>query len=105
VLVWNYHDDDVAVADAAVTLAVKGLKAKSVRVREFRMDAEHSNAYAVWLKMGSPQKPTAAQYAALEKTGKLAELGPESTVAVKGGSAGVRMDLPRQGVELVRLSW
>jgi xylan 1,4-beta-xylosidase len=116
VLVWNYHDDDVATASAAVTVAVKGLKGKSVRVREFRMDAAHGNAYAAWLKMGSPQKPTAEQVAALEEAGKLAELGslpgsesPDpghpNVVAVKKGSAEVRMDLPRQGVELVRLSW
>jgi xylan 1,4-beta-xylosidase len=105
VLVWNYHDDDVAVADAAVTLAVKGLKGKSVRVQEFRMDAEHSNAYAVWLKMGSPQKPTAAQYAELETAGKLAELKPEAAVSLRSGMAEVKMELPRQGVELVRLSW
>jgi xylan 1,4-beta-xylosidase len=105
VLVWNYHDDDVAVADAAVTLAVKGLLGKSVRVQEFRMDAGHSNGYAAWLKMGSPQKPTPAQYAELEKAGKLSELKPESVLAVKDKNAEVKMNLPRQGVELVRLSW
>jgi xylan 1,4-beta-xylosidase len=69
------------------------------------MDAAHGNAYAVWLKTGSPQKPTAAQYQELEKAGKLVYLETDRTAVVRDGVAEVRMDLPRQGVELVQLRW
>ena len=50
--------------------------------------------------MGSPQQPTPAQYARLEKAGQLAELNAPRTVRVKDASATLRFMLPRQGVSL-----
>ena len=46
------------------------------RVTHYRIDETHSNSYSAWLKMGSPQKPTPAQYAELEKASELQELRP-----------------------------
>src|SRR5688572_823184 len=69
VMVWHYHDDEVAGADAAVSVDVAGLAGDGVRVTEYRIDEGHSNAFAAWKKMGSPQKPSAQQYAELEKAG------------------------------------
>jgi xylan 1,4-beta-xylosidase len=101
VLVWNYDDVDLPAAAAAVTIKVEGMPGgEPVRAEEYRMDAGHGNAYAAWLKMGSPQSPTAAQQAELEKTGSLA-----SMPAVLGYFGEAKLALPRQGVSLVRLSW
>ncbi len=69
------------------------------------MDASHSNAYAVWKQMGSPQKPTATQQQELVKAGKLERVVAAHPVAVKGGTAHLQMVLARQGVTLVRLRW
>ncbi len=101
VLVWNYHDVDLPALPASVTLNVTGLpEGKTVRAEEFRMDAEHSNAYGTWLKMGSPQRPTPAQQRELERAGSL------FAVRVPIDAAGVvRITLPRQGVSLVRVTW
>jgi len=50
VLAWHYYDDDVAGPDAAVTLSLEGLGVKhgKAKLQHFRIDATHSNAYAVW---------------------------------------------------------
>jgi xylan 1,4-beta-xylosidase len=55
--------------------------------------------------MGSPQEPTGEQYAAMERAGQLAELGEASPLAIKDGSASVRVTLPRQAVALLVVEW
>ncbi|MHB1021883.1 MAG: GH39 family glycosyl hydrolase [Acidobacteriaceae bacterium] len=105
VLVWNYHDDDVPAPSAPVQLRVAGLAARQVRVEQFRMDGQHSNAYTAWQKMGSPQHPTTKQYAELEKAGKLQRMKAAQTIKPEQGTAQMHFDLPRQGVALVKMTW
>jgi xylan 1,4-beta-xylosidase len=102
VMVWHYHDDDVPGPAANVELTVRGLpdSAGTLRMRQFRIDGEHSNAFTAWKKMGSPQEPSAKQYAELEKAGQLAELATKD-VEADGGTANVKISLPRQAVSLL----
>jgi xylan 1,4-beta-xylosidase len=106
VLVWHYHDDDVAGDDAAVTLSLAGLPIATgeATVEHCRVDETHSNAFTAWKAMGSPQEPSAEQYSELVAAGLLAE--PErSEAAIAGSAAEVTFALKRQGVSLVVLSW
>ncbi|MCS0584210.1 hypothetical protein NX784_21675 [Massilia pinisoli] len=105
VMVWNYHDDDVIDAGSPVELRIAGIPAKQVQMHHYRIDQEHSNSYAAWKRMGSPANPTPAQVAELRKAGDLAELGPATTVGTRDGTATVRMQLPRQAVSLVTLTY
>jgi xylan 1,4-beta-xylosidase len=104
VLVWNYHDDDVTVPPTSVEIHMNGLTQKRVQVEQLRMDDAHSNSYHAWLVLGSPAKPTKEQQAALERTGKLQALDPPRTFTVVNGKLTLPLLLPRQGVELVRIS-
>ena len=106
VMLWHYHDDDEPGASAAVELALNALPVPQgeVKVRQFRIDEEHSNAFTAWKRMGSPQSPTAEQYSQLERAGKLASLADQS-VAVKEGKATLRLELPRQAVSLLVFEW
>jgi xylan 1,4-beta-xylosidase len=105
VMVWHYHDDDVAGPDAAVDLSIPGLPVKTgkAKLTHYRIDETHSNAYTVWKALGSPQQPTKEQYAQLEEAGQLAELDKATTVKIENGEAKVRFNLPRQGVSLLTL--
>jgi xylan 1,4-beta-xylosidase len=106
VMLWNYHDDETAAAPSAVNVTVAGVPRKKIRVSEFRIDGAHSNAYALWQAMGSPQRPTAAQLAQLrEAGGKLDLAEPAHDVAVTGGSVELPVSLPRQSVSLFVLDW
>jgi xylan 1,4-beta-xylosidase len=105
VLVWNYHDDDIIDAGSPVELRIAGIPAKRVQMRHYRIDQEHSNSYAAWKRMGSPAQPTPAQVAELQKASELAELAPASTLQTTDGTATVRMQLPRQAVSLVTLTY
>jgi xylan 1,4-beta-xylosidase len=105
VLVWNYHDDDVTAPASDVEVTIAGLPVDRVTVSHDRVDDDHGNAYSRWKAMGSPQPPTPAQYAELERAGLTTALGPAEPLAVSNGRAVVRFTLPRQGVALVRLTW
>jgi xylan 1,4-beta-xylosidase len=102
-LIWNYHDDIVPVAAAKVNFSVKlpaGFPAQ-VRLTHYRMDTTHSNAYTAWLKMGSPQTPTAAQTAQLKAAMALETLAPPALLTAVNGTVSQSFDLPRHGVSLI----
>jgi xylan 1,4-beta-xylosidase len=107
VLAWHYHDDDVPGPAAQISLILSGLPAASgeARLQHFRIDEDHSNGFAAWKRMGSPQQPTPDQYAQLEKSAQLAPLRAPENVRVQEGKATIEISLPRQGVSLLQLNW
>jgi xylan 1,4-beta-xylosidase len=105
VLLWNYHDNDVIDNGSPVNVTIKGIPAKKVVMTHYRIDQEHSNSYAAWKKMGSPANPSKAQIAALEKVSKLATLGAPKTLQVHDQQLVVKMQLPRQAVSFIKLSY
>lgn len=107
VMLWHYHDDDVAGPDAAVELKITGVEVPGhvMRMREYRVDKEHSNAYSAWQRMGSPQQPTEEQYLALEAAAQLAEISEPRLLFVRDGNAALEVSLPRQAVSLFVIEW
>ncbi|MDE3067576.1 MAG: beta-xylosidase [Verrucomicrobiota bacterium] len=107
VLVWHYHDDGAPGPAAEVELDIDGLPGRvaKVRVRHFRIDADHSDAFTIWQRMGSPLRPTPEQFAQLEKAGQLAELGPPQNLRVQDGQMDLKFDLPREAVSLLVIDW
>jgi xylan 1,4-beta-xylosidase len=105
VLLWHYHDEDVAGPDADVTLSLASLPYADgpVRMRRFRVDGRHGNAFERWKAMGSPQDPTPQQRAELVRSGRLTELAAE-TLTVRRGEATARLRLPRQAVALLEIA-
>jgi len=106
VLVWNYHDDDLPAAAAAITLTIEGLPAGRATITHDRIDDDHSNSYAAWLKMGSPQTPTPAQYAALDQASALQPLKPARPLTIgRDGRVIETFELPRKSVSFVKIVW
>jgi xylan 1,4-beta-xylosidase len=106
VMIWNYHDkNDIDEPVAPVTLSVKNIPSKKVLLTHYRIDQEHSNSFTAWKKMGSPQNPTPAQIAELEKAGQLEMLESPRWVTIKGGTTTVQFNLPRQGVSFIKMTW
>ena len=107
VMLWNYHDDDVPAPDADVQVSVAGIPAgvKRVLLEHYRIDDTHSNSYTVWQRMGSPQSPTAEQYAELKAAGQLELLTSPQWLDVSGGKVRIDTTLPRQATSLMHLKW
>ena len=106
VLLWNYHDDDVAAEPTRVKLSINGIPVhRALKVKEYSMDANHSNAYAEWKKMGNPSAPTEDQFRTLQTAAKL-QGGPlTSSISDKDHIVELPITLERQGVMLVELTW
>jgi len=107
VLIWHYQDEDVPGPEATISLVISGLQSDVTRVqtRHYRIDQEHSNAYALWKQIGSPQNPTPEQHRELERAGQLQLLGSPRWIGTSRGEVELRFSLPLQALSLVQLSW
>lgn len=106
IMVWNYHDDNnPGVAPSPVKIKLAGLPAGAATVQQYRIDDNHSNAYEVWKKMGSPSSPTIAQKETLKKAGKLETMGPPQKIKATAGQATIDVSLPSHSVALYQLTW
>ncbi|MGY2734491.1 GH39 family glycosyl hydrolase [Sphingomonas sp. UYP23] len=94
-LLWNYHDDDVAGPAAAVHVSLAGKHGAVARL--WRVDASHGNAFGAWQAMGSPVRPSADQVARLQAASRLVA----EPLALSAG--GIDVTIPRQGVALIEL--
>ena len=74
-------------------------------LEEYRIDAGHSNAFEAWKQMGSPQEPSAEQYARLKAAGQLETMGSPRWVTVEDGGGRAEIELPRESVDLLRITW
>ena len=101
ILIWHYHDDDLPGRDARIALKLAGLANGPRHVTQYRVDENHSNAYSIWKRLGSPQAPTPQQYEQLQQAAQLASIWPDEKIDVAGGTATIEFSLPRQAVALL----
>jgi len=107
VIVWNYHDQEIAVPATNVGMVITGLPPAANRptVHHYRIDQRHSNAYTAWLEMESPQQPTPEQYRRLVAEGHLQEFTPAEKKSANQGELRITFPLPRHAVSLIQISW
>jgi len=107
ILLWNYQDDDTPGPAVPVRIAIHGIPpaVDRVLIEEYRIDASHSNAFEAWKQMGSPQEPSADQYARLKAAGQLETIGSPRWLAVEHEGAVAEIELPRESVDLLRITW
>ena len=107
VLLWNYQDVDSPTAPVSVEITISGIPdgVRHVSLEHYRIDDTHSNAYTVWKKMGSPQTPSAEQYAELQAAGHLQLLTSPVWLDVRDGKVTLPTELPHLAISLLRLSW
>ncbi|TCC91642.1 beta-xylosidase [Pedobacter frigiditerrae] len=101
VMIWNYHDEDKKGANDIVSVSLNGLNKKMVTITQYRIDDLNSNSYEEWKKMGSPQSPTTAQIATLEKASLLKTIGKPIKFDTKSGP--FKFELGRQGISLLKI--
>ena len=105
VLLWNYHDLYIKANGSQVILNIVGIPVSNATLTQYRIDNNHSNSYELWKKMGSPQNPTAEQIAELEKAGQLEMFSVPEEIKITNKTATIKMQLPRQAVSLVKISY
>ncbi|MBN2593635.1 MAG: hypothetical protein JXA81_09030 [Sedimentisphaerales bacterium] len=105
ILIWNYHDFLVPAESTPIQLKVKlpqdfDLK---VNVIHYRIDDTHSNAYAKWLEIGSPQNPSPQMLAKLTAAMELQMLEPTKQIDIMNNEVTLGFGLPRFGLSLIIL--
>jgi xylan 1,4-beta-xylosidase len=105
VMIWNYHDLDIPGKAEKVSVTINDIPSRKIVLTHYRIDDQHSNSYEVWKKMGSPQNPTTAQVTELEKAGQLKTVSPPKVLILKSPVLALDIDLPRQGVSLLKIDW
>ena len=103
IVVYSHHDDRDRNGKNPVKLQVGGLKDGAYRLTHHRIDGEHSNPYAEWVRQGSPLYPQGEQYASIKARDGLEELEPEREIEIKGGCATIEFDLPEHAVSYLVL--
>ncbi len=101
ILVWHYHDDDIAGPVAHVRLHITGLATRSAKVTQWRVDGQNGNAFSAWQAMGAPQSPDEKQYKILEAASVMSPATWPAPLAVSKGATDLDFTLPRQGVSLL----
>ena len=98
IVVYSHNNDRDLKEEREVVLTVAGLTGDCAQVEHYRIDAEHSNAYAEWLRQGSPLFPAGEQYAAIKARDGLEKLTEDQKVAVADGKMELRFAMPTHGV-------
>jgi xylan 1,4-beta-xylosidase len=104
ILLWNYQDDDVPGATAAVHIDLIGLpRGTAPRARIAQVGRLQSNAFTAWQTMGSPANPTRQQIERLTRASRLQ--WQSMPVSAKGGSgrSSMSLRLPSQSVALIKI--
>ena len=107
VMVWNYQDTIAQNPAMQARVVLRGVPGgvKQVRVREWRIDDAHSNAYTAWKAMGSPAHLDEEQTSKLEAAGQMQEVGTGRSVAVVNDEVSLEQTLPGESVSLYEVSW
>ena len=105
ILVYNHTDNGVAdvTMGNVVSLTVNNLPfTGAVRARQYIVDSAHANSYRPWMAMGSPMKPTQAQWVTLRDSAELCYY--DTTVQSTGGSVTLTFPQKNFGVSLIELT-
>jgi xylan 1,4-beta-xylosidase len=106
VMLWNYQDDENKKTEALIKLNLENLAGKKVTVTSYLVDENHSNAYTVWQKMGSPQTPSRQQIQDLQTIGRSSMLYvPQQTFGTINGNLDYHFKLEVQGEAVLKVSW
>jgi xylan 1,4-beta-xylosidase len=105
-LLYCHNDDWDAEGEYKIYVEVTNLpfKGSDGRLEHYRIDKDHSNAYAEWVRQGRPDYPTPSQNAVIKSSENLELLEPETYVTLTDGKFKKIISIPVNGISLLRLS-
>ena len=104
VLLYCHHDDWDRKETFDIDLSMMNLPMDGkVQVRHLRIDAEHSNAYAEWVRQGKPNYPNEGQREAIVARSGLEYCEAPEVVMVHEGVLNRRFTLPTHGISLLEI--
>ena len=102
ILLFCHHDDWDVKGEFDINLQIANLPMDgSVRIKHYRIDAEHSNPYSEWLRQGSPNYPNEGQRKAIVARSGLEFCEAPQVVEVCRGKIQKQFVLPVHGISLL----
>ncbi|MDU2421368.1 MAG: hypothetical protein E7D48_04535 [Bifidobacterium scardovii] len=103
ILVYAHCDDIDRNDESEVELRVTGLAPGSYRCTHYRIDADHSNAYAQWVAEGGPRYPRGERYERIKRADALERYEPDRVVSAEKGETMVTWRMPAHAVSMIIL--
>lgn len=106
VLLYCHHDDWDFKGEYEVDIEIYGFpfSTPKVKLMHYRLDENHSNSYAEWVRQGRPDYPTDGQKRAIKSREGLELYEPVSTIPIFNGGFRKSIILPVHGISLLILS-
>jgi Glycosyl hydrolases family 39. len=105
ILIYSHHDDWDNNQEFTVSLEVRNLPfAGRVKCGHYRVDGEHSNAYAEWVRQNKPQYPNERQYAAIKERDGLEQFEPVRQMSPTNHDLKLEFVMPSHAVSLIEIS-
>lgn len=98
VVIYSHCNDRDKKEQQFITLLVEGIEKEKVSVEHYRIDEEHSNPYAEWVRQGSPIFPKGKQYEAIKARDGLEKLCNDFSAEINGGQLEIKFDMPAHAV-------
>ena len=104
ILLYCHHDDWDVKETFDIDLEIANLPMDGkAQIRHLRIDGEHSNAYAEWVRQGRPDYPTEGQREAIVARSGLEYCEAPEAVLVHEGKLQRRFTLPAHGISLLEI--
>ena len=104
-IVWHHNDDQYVRGVGKVEVEFSGLPCmgRTVCLREYLVDAQHSNSHTAWLELSSPQYPSASEIETIRNRASL-EMVREETLDVCPGTLRREVALRCPGAVLIEIA-
>ena len=103
VLIYNHHDDWDMAEPFDITVVIENIAYdnQELALKHYRIDQNHSNAYAEWINQGKPMYPEESLRQAIKLREGLELLEPERKCAPTEGRIQLQFTLPVHGISLL----
>ncbi|MFC1557927.1 hypothetical protein ACFL40_01090 [candidate division KSB1 bacterium] len=101
IMVYNYQEDVEYKDEKEIELSVNLPDSKYYKLKHYRIDQEHSNAYTVWSSMGKPVTPDDNQMKIIKARMGLELYEPERKISPENGKYTTSFNLPHHSVSLL----
>lgn len=98
VVLYSHCNDIDCRESSEVTLSVEGVNGGEALVSHYRIDGEHSNPYAEWVRQGRPLFPEGAQYEAIKRRDGLEKYEEDRAVRTENGRLTLHIPMPAHAV-------
>ena len=104
VVIYSHNNDRDINEKNEISLEISGYgDSKGINVKHYRIDSEHSNAHAEWVRQVSPLYPQGEQYQAIKSRDSLEEYTPATTLDSVQNIIHLSFEMPTHGVSLITI--